>query len=399
MAAIDNQSSARPELVPIDALVVPERLTGVAGRNRGHGQRQIAANDDRSAVLAWLALYVDSPATLASYRKEAERLLLWCLLQRGCALSDLTHEDLLVFERFLSDPQPAAMWVMAPGMKAARSSPVWRPFAGPLRPASQRQAMTIINGLLSWLVEAGYLAGNPLSLRRRRRATSNSRSTNRFLPDAHWSAVREAIEAMPRSTKREAGTASRARWVFSLFYIGGLRITELCTAAMGSFEVVTGSDGKARWWLTVQGKGDKIRTVAATDQLMGELKRYRVSLGLPPLPHPGDPTPAVLPLVGPPEFLSRYAVYDLVKEVLAEAAARVRALGPEHEAAATHLERASPHWLRHTAGSDLAKKVGIVATRDTLGHANISTTNIYVHVEDEKRHDAINERHAIAWSA
>lgn len=120
---------------------------------------------------------------------------------------------------------------------------------------------------------------------------------------------------------------------------------------------------------------------------------------LPPLPHAGDRTPAVLPLVGPPEFLSRQAVYDLVKEVLAAAAKRVRALGPENEAAAEHLERASPHWLRHTAGSDLARTVGVVAMRDTLGHANISTTNIYVHVEDEKRHDAINERHAIAWSS
>ncbi len=387
------------DLVPIENLVVVPALSGEHGSNRGRGQRQITANDDRSAVLAWLALYIDSPSTLASYRKESERLLLWCLLQRGCALSDLTHEDLLVFERFLADPQPAAMWIMAPGMKPARSSPAWRPFAGPLRPASQRQAMTIINGLFSWLVEAGYLAGNPLSLRRRRRATGNSRTTSRFLPDAHWTAVREAIEAMSRTTRREIDIANRARWVFSLFYIGGLRITELCTSMMGSFEVVTGSDGKARWWLTVHGKGDKIRTVAATDQLVDELKRYRVSLGLPPLPHPGDRMPAVLPLVGPPEFLSRYAVYDLVKEVLAEAAARVRALGPQHETAAAHLERASPHWLRHTAGSDLAKKVGIVATRDTLGHANISTTNIYVHVEDEKRHDAINEQHAIAWSA
>ena len=387
------------QLAAIETIAIEPMLTGEHGRNRGLGQRQISANDDRSAVLAWLAMYVDSPATLASYRKEGERLLLWCLLQRGCALSDLTHEDLLVFERFLADPQPAARWVMAPGMKPARSSPAWRPFAGPLRPTSQRQAMTIINGLFSWLVEAGYLAGNPLSLRRRRRGSAGNKVTSRFLPDAHWDAVRETIETLPRSTKREIDIANRARWVFSLFYIGGLRITELCTAMMGSFEAVTGSDGKTRWWLTVHGKGDKIRTVAATDQLMRELKRYRAGLGLPPLPHPGDRVPAVLPLVGPAEFLSRSAVYDLVKEILATAAARVRTFGPAHEAAAVHLERASPHWLRHTAGSDLAKKVGVVATRDALGHANIATTNIYVHVEDEKRHDAINAQHAIAWSA
>ncbi|MGL6205574.1 MAG: tyrosine-type recombinase/integrase, partial [Giesbergeria sp.] len=59
---------------------------------RPQGLPQVAANDDRSAVLAWLARYKDSPATLASYRKEAERLLLWCVHQHGKALSDLTHE-------------------------------------------------------------------------------------------------------------------------------------------------------------------------------------------------------------------------------------------------------------------------------------------------------------------
>lgn len=87
-----------PDIVTIDRLTPPQRLDGSAGRNRGIGRMQIAAIDDRSAVLAWLARYVDSPATLASYRKESERLLLWCVLQHGVALSDLTHEDMLVYQ-------------------------------------------------------------------------------------------------------------------------------------------------------------------------------------------------------------------------------------------------------------------------------------------------------------
>jgi hypothetical protein len=57
------------------------------------------------------------------HRKEVERLLLWCVLQRRTALSDLAHEDLLVYQRFLADPQPAERWVMAPGQKPPRSSP------------------------------------------------------------------------------------------------------------------------------------------------------------------------------------------------------------------------------------------------------------------------------------
>jgi integrase/recombinase XerD len=104
------------ELVTLAQQVTPTALDGRRGRNRATSAGQLAAEDDRSAVLAWLARYADSPATLASYRKEAERLLLlWCTLQHGVALSDLTHEDLLVYQRFLTDPQPSERWVMGDG--------------------------------------------------------------------------------------------------------------------------------------------------------------------------------------------------------------------------------------------------------------------------------------------
>src|SRR5689334_5949535 len=116
-------------VVAIEELVPPQGLSGTRGRNRSTGLRQIDADDDRSAILAWLARYADSPTTLASYRKESERLLLWCLIERQRAMSDLTHEDLQAFQRFLADPQPAARWVMAPGMKPGRRDPGWRPFA------------------------------------------------------------------------------------------------------------------------------------------------------------------------------------------------------------------------------------------------------------------------------
>jgi len=49
---------------------------------------------------------------------------------------------------------------MQPG-QPVRDSVLWRPFAGPLGPPSQRQALSILNAMFSWLVEAGYLAGNP----------------------------------------------------------------------------------------------------------------------------------------------------------------------------------------------------------------------------------------------
>lgn len=385
------------DLRPSEALSIPVHLSGERGRNRAQGLPQVAANDDRSAVLAWLARYKDSPTTLSSYRKEAERLLLWCFHQHNKAMSDLTHEDFLAYEQFLQDPQPAVRWVMQVAQKASRSSPHWRPFAKPLDRTSQRQALSILNSLFNWLVQAGYLAGNPLALRRRK-STARSAKNNRFLPHEHWAQVRATIETLSTDTPRLARQAARYRWLFSVLYIGGLRISEVCQNSMGDFYRRRGADGRERWWLEIMGKGEKIRTVPATDELMSELMRYRQANDLPPLPSEGESLPLLLPMIGALQPMARSAVHELVKDVFRETAVRLRARGPEHEAAAAHVELASAHWLRHTAGTHQSNSMDLKAVRDNLGHANIATTSIYLHTEDTVRHDQTSSAHKLGWS-
>lgn len=383
-------------LMSLDELTLPVHLTGERGRNRAAGLPQVAAADDRSAVLAWLARYQDSPATLASYRKEAERLLMWCVYQHGRALSDLTHEDFLAYERFLEDPQPANRWIMQVAQKASRSSPHWRPFAKPLDRQSRRQALSILNSLFNWLVQAGYLAGNPLALRRRKTMVRPAK-TSRFLPHEHWAHVRATVESLPTDTPRLARQAARYRWLFSLLYIGGLRISEVCQNAMGDFYWRRGADGRERWWLEIRGKGDKTRLVPATDELVSELMRYRRANDLTALPREGEGLPLLIPVIGAARPMARSAVHELVKDVFREAAARLRARGPEHEAAASHMEQASAHWLRHTAGTHQSDSMDLKAVRDNLGHANIATTSIYVHTEDDVRHDQTSKSHRLGW--
>ncbi|MGH7462896.1 MAG: tyrosine-type recombinase/integrase, partial [Longimicrobiales bacterium] len=269
--------------MPIERLVIVEPLSGRTGVNRSTGRRQIAADCDRDAVLAWLARYADSPNTLFNCRKESERLLLWSLAELGKPLSSLTHEDLLVYQRFLGDPQPADRWVMAAGRKLPRSHPGWRPFAGPLSPASQRQAMVTLNSLFTWLVQAGYLAGNPLALGRQRRAKASPRIV-RFLEEDLWTRVKLTIRGMPISTAREQARQARARWLFSLLYLCGLRISEVVANTMSGFISRVDNEGKSQWWLEVVGKGENTRLVAATNELMVELAHYRRSLGLTSLP-------------------------------------------------------------------------------------------------------------------
>ncbi|WP_370889118.1 tyrosine-type recombinase/integrase [Caballeronia sp. RCC_10] len=390
----------------MESLVIPGDLDGATGSNRSvTGRPQIAADNDLDAIRAWLSRFVDTKTTFENYRKEAERLLLWSVVVQGKPLSSLTHEDCLRYQQFLADPQPAATWVAGGGRKHPRSDTRWRPFYGPLSASSQRQATVILNAMFSWLVQAGYLAGNPLSLSRQRTRHAAPRIT-RYLEPSVWQEVKDFIATMPRQTDREKAHAYRARWLFTLLYLGGLRIAEVGANTMGQFFVRRDADGALRWWLTIHGKGDKQRLVPATREMMMELSRYRQYLGLSALPSPSEDTPLVLP-IGATAFnertqtcapLTRAALHAIVKDVFARAAVRLRERDDGASARADLLEKASAHWLRHSAGSHMAdRKVDLRTVRDNLGHASLTTTSIYLHVDDDRRHQETEEKHRVDW--
>jgi site-specific recombinase XerD len=383
---------------PFDGLGLPLDLDGSEGRNRSVGKpAQIAAANDLQAIQAWLARFVDTPTTFSNYRKEAERLYLWSVFQLGKPISSLTHEDFLVYQRFLLDPQPREKWVAGGGKKHPRGDERWRPFYGPLSPASQRQAMIILNVMFAWLVEAGYLAGNPLSLSRHRARRAKPRITRYLDPDL-WQEVKAYIEGMPKETDRERAHYFRIRWLFTLLYLGGLRISEVAENTMGSFFCRRDKDGEERWWLEVLGKGDKERLVPATNEMMVELARYRREQGMPSYPTPNEVTPLILPIGKSREALTRAALHSIVKKVFDGAADRLRHRGDNYAVRADLLERASAHWLRHTAGSHMAdQQIDLRLVRDNLGHESLSTTSQYLHVDDDRRHKETEQKHRIGW--
>lgn len=385
-------------IVPIECVQLPLGIDGRDGSNRAKGNRpQIAADNDIDAVKAWLARFADTKTTCDNYRKEAERLLLWSVFQLQKPLSSLTHEDLLLYQRFLGNPQPASRWIMRDGRKFARAHPEWRPFAGPLSPTSQRQAIIILNTLFSWLVNAGYLAGNPLSLSRQRARKAKPRMT-RYLEEELWAEVKLTIDQMPKETEREREHYLRLRWLFSLLYLCGLRISEVVGNTMGGFFCRRDKDGEERWWLEITGKGDKTRIVPATNELMVELARYRREKMLAPFPLPGEDLPLLLPIGQQRRPLTRGAVHAIVKKVFEQTSARLRLRGPDYEATAARVEQASAHWLRHTAGSHMANnEVDLRHVRDNLGHESMTTTSQYLHSSDDKRHQDTEERHKIKW--
>lgn len=383
------------KIAPIEHLNLSSTLDGSAGTNRAIGNRpQISANTDIDAIKVWLARYWDTKTTFDSYRKESERLLIWSITELSKPLSSLTHEDLLRYQRFLADPQPEHQWIMTK-RKVARDDPGWRPFAGPLSPTSQRQSIVILNGMFSWLVNAGYLAGNPLSLSRHRHRKTKPRIT-RYLDHDLWVEIKLSIESMPRESNREREHYYRVRWLFSLLYITGLRISEVTNNTMGGFFNRKDRDGELRWWLEITGKGQKTRIVPATNELMLELGRYRREMGLSLTPIEGETVPLLLPIGGKQRPMTRSAVHSILKKIINETAKRLLIRGSGN--LASKLEAASAHWLRHTAGSNMtSSEMDIRHVRDNLGHESIATTNNYLHSEDDKRHQDTEENHKLNW--
>jgi integrase len=379
-------STAVAPPLPLERLRLPDHLDGRCGGNRAAPDVvcQLAAGNDLEAIQAWLAEFHDSPQTLRGYRKESERLLLWALLERGKPLSGLTREDCLLYEAFLTDPQPRDRWC---GPKAPRLSVRWRPFVGPLQPASRKLAMLIINALFSYLVEAGYLAGNPLALARRRgRHHQGPRPIERFLEHDQWQALLAAVDALPRDSERGRQHHARARFLVALLYLLGPRVSEVAGHTMSSFVQVRG-----RWWWRVIGKGRKEARVPVNQDMLQALSEYRRFYGLSPLPAPDDATPLMMNLKGT-AGIGDNMIYRIVKELVHRAAAHLEAVDPHQ---AEKLRHASTHWFRHTSITHQADAgISIQFLQRNARHARIDTTGLYLHAEDGEWHEAM-ERHRL----
>lgn len=309
------------------------------------------------------------------------------------------NEDLLLYRAFLVDPQPANRWASAPGGRHPRGDSRWRPFNGPLSPASQRQALIILNGMFTWLVDAGYRRGNPMALLRQRGKHVAPRVT-RYPSISLCDEVKGFVAQLPQATAVERAYYARCRWLTTVFYLQRMRLSEVAAGKMLDFSRRLGADGREQWWLRIVGKGEQERIVPASPELVAELARYRKASGLPPLPGRTDDTPLLIPFRGKRRCMSRSAVHDAINSMFGSAAAWIRARGPEFMDRADELDRASTHWLRRTSGSHQADGGADLRTVcDNLGHVSLNTTSRYLHAEEDKRHRETVKGHRVNWEA
>ncbi|AXW56174.1 integrase (plasmid) [Ralstonia solanacearum] len=365
-------------VTPWEQLRLPHNVDGSAGAFRAPASTCILGVDnDYEAIQAWLALH-ESPATQRSYRKEAERLILWAIVAQGKALSSLTTKDATDYRTFLRKPTPRERWV---GPPRPRTSPDWRPFIGSLSPRSIAHALAVLSAMFRWLVEQRYVVANPfagIKVRGSKRAMAVE--TAHAFTEGEWLLVRAIANGLEWSYEWQALAAQRLRFLLDFGYATGLRISELANATLRNIEV----DATGDHWLHLVGKGSKPAKVTLTPLARVALDRYLQERGLPVSRARWEPaTPVIGSLDGADAGITPLRLWEIMRRFFRLAA---DVIGDDHPALAEKLRRATPHWMRHThATHALAKGVELSAVRDNLRHASISTTSIYLHTDDVKR--------------
>lgn len=336
-----------PRLDALPELLARADLTGVTGTNRCPDQRpRIPAQNDYDAIHAWLAEYAHKKTTYQSYRKEAERLLLWCVLQAKKPLSSLNREDFEAYKAFLEDPQPQRMWCKKKGgYGIKRGEAGWKPFEGPLGASATRTALSILTSLMSYLCEARYLASNPWVLMRRhgpRRAPVDEQKLclhERRLDAAQWEVLIQTLEEWPEATRADNDEKVRLKWLVGLLFFLGLRVNEVSTGHWCAFQKI-----EERWWFMVKGKGEQGTKIPVNAALLGVMLDYRLHFEMPLYPSAEETTPLIFSLRNRTKAIGNRQIHQLIKRVGHKAAEKF------HDDAAMQqkFHQLSPRVLRHS---------------------------------------------------
>ena len=165
--------------------------------------------------------------------------------------------------------------------------------------------------------------------------------------------VRRLIESVGISDPQ----GLRDRAMLELLYSSGLRVSELCSARLENLELDSG-------FIRVIGKGNKTRIVPVGGPAVAAMKQYLDS-GRPLVVKPRTGAEIFLSVRG--KKLTPQRIWQLIKQYAARAGLDTNVF---------------PHLLRHSFATHLLSGgADLRIIQELLGHADISTTQIYTHVE------------------
>lgn len=243
-----------------------------------------------------------------------------------------------------------------------------------LATTSRARRLSALKQFFRFLVEEGHLADDPAAILQGPR---RERSLPRTLSVAEVDLLLD--EARRRALGAAEGLERRRTYrlycLLEVLYATGLRASELVTLPRAALK-------NGGHMLTIKGKGGRERLVPLNEPARQAIADYLGVLDAEkePIPHSDR---WLFPSRGRHGHLTRQRLAQELK-LLAEAAGLV-------------AERVSPHVLRHAFASHLLERgADLRSVQKLLGHADISTTQIYTHVLEERLKKLVNDHHPMA---
>ena len=274
-----------------------------------------------------------SPLTVSAYGRELERFITFAVMKGRNDPSSVGADDVRDYDFHLGDVG--------------------------LGPSSVSRAQSALRTYFSFLMEEGVLESDPTE-------GLQSPRVARPLPVVLDAA---AVSALLEAPRLDSSVHWRDRAILEFLYATGVRVSELVGLLLTNLDLEEGL-------CTVFGKGSKERMVPVGRPACVALSRYLHEVR--PALEKGKGRGCVfLNQRGRP--LSRTAVWNIVK-----AAARLAGIEGS----------VSPHVLRHTYATHLLEGgADLVAVQELLGHADISTTQIYMHLDLQYLRDVHRKYH------
>jgi integrase/recombinase XerD len=243
-----------------------------------------------------------------------------------------------------------------------------------LAPTSRARKLSAIRQFFRFLLAEGVRADDPSS-------AIDSPKLPRPLPKILSLSDVETLLATAQATCAEAADGAAKRRALRLYalletlYATGLRVSELISLPRN----VLTSDDRV---LVIKGKGGRERLVPLNDAARQALATHLAAVKADEAER-GSVSLWMFPSGGSAQHLTRQRFGQELKALAAEAG-----LEPE---------RVSPHVLRHAFASHLLERGADLRTvQQLLGHADISTTQIYTHVIEERLRRLVEQHHPLA---